>query len=162
APVMAGARYQGRPVYFCDVIVRRGSAIRSFADLRGRSYAYNDAGSHSGYNLTRDHLLSLGETRGFFGRTVASGSHRASIQLVGDGQVDAPGIDSTVLETEVRLRPELDGALRVIESIGPSPIPPVVVSTRLAPDAKTRLRAAFLEMHEDAEGRRILADGLIE
>src|SRR5712692_3150830 len=41
APVMAAPRYQGRPVYFTDVVVRRDSAVRSFAELRGRSYAYN-------------------------------------------------------------------------------------------------------------------------
>ena len=29
-PVPAGARYQGRPVYFSDVVVRQGSAFESF------------------------------------------------------------------------------------------------------------------------------------
>src|SRR5262249_37806409 len=154
--------YQRRPIYFCDVVVRRDSAIRSFADLRGRSYAYNDAGSHSGYSMPRDHLLRLGETRGFFRRAVASGSHGASSQLVVDGHVDAWGIAGTGLETGPKLGPGLDRPLRVIESTGPPPIPPAVVSTRLAEDAKARLRETFLRMHEDDEGRRILAAGLIE
>ncbi len=35
APVLDGARYQDRPVYFSDVIVRRDSPFRSFDDLRG-------------------------------------------------------------------------------------------------------------------------------
>src|SRR5262249_17484921 len=68
APVMAAARYGGRPVYFTDVVVRRDSPARTFADLRGRSYAYNEPGSHSGYNVPRDHLLGLGEARGDFAR----------------------------------------------------------------------------------------------
>src|SRR5262249_19331594 len=65
APVMAAPRYAGLPVYFTDVIVRADSGLTSFADLRGRSYAYNGAESHSGYNVPRDHLLALGETAGY-------------------------------------------------------------------------------------------------
>ena len=161
APVMAPPRYQGRPIYFTDIIVHRGSPCCAFADLRGRAYAYNGSESHSGYNVPRDHLLSLGETSGYFGRTVASGSHQTSIEMVADGTVDAAGIDSTVLDLELTLRPELRGALRVVESIGPGPIPPVVVARSLAEDLKKQLREVFLAMHEDPEGRVILAGGLI-
>src|SRR5215212_9047338 len=42
APVFRDERASGRPVYFCEVIVRRDCPIRSFAGLRGRSWAYND------------------------------------------------------------------------------------------------------------------------
>jgi phosphonate transport system substrate-binding protein len=148
-------------VYFTDVVVRRDSPVRSFADLRGRSWAYNDKKSHSGYNLPRHHLLTIGETPRYFGRTVASRSHQNSIRMILDGQVDASGIDSTVLELEARRDPELLPRLRVVEAIGPSPIPPVVVSSRLPDATKARLREVFLGMHEDPEGRAVLADGLM-
>jgi phosphonate transport system substrate-binding protein len=161
APVMAAPRYQGRPVYYTDVIVRRDSPVTRFADLRGRAYAYNDPGSHSGYNLPRHHLLTLGETSGYFGRVVGSGSHQNSIRLVLEGAVDASGIDSVVLELEEKARPELERELRVVDSIGPCPVPPVVASTRLAGSLKGRLRELLLRMHEDPEGRAILADGLL-
>ena len=161
APVMAASRYGGHPVYFTDVIVRRESPFRSFADLRGRSWAYNDPGSHSGYNLPRQHLLTLGETSGYFSRTVASGSHQRSIRMVLDGGVDASGIDSAVLELEEKLQPDLGSGLRVVESIGPCPIPPVVVSSRVTDDLRARLRELFLTMHGDPEGRAILTEGLL-
>ncbi len=161
APVMAAPRYQGRPLYFTDVIVPAASPYRSFGDLRGQAYAYNDQDSHSGYNVPRDHLLRLGETSGYFGRAVASGSHQASIRMVTAGEVDASGIDSTVLERELARRPELAEAIRVVVSLGPSPIPPVVVARALAVERKQRLRDVFLAMHEDPEGGAILSDGLM-
>ena len=161
APVMAAARYADRPVYFTDVIVRRESPWRTFAELRGRSYAYNDPDSHSGYNIPRDHLLRLGETAGYFGRVVASGSHQSSIRMVAEGAIDASGIDSTVLELELRARPELADALRLLESVGPNPIPPVVVPRALDSGLKARLRELLLGMHGDAEGRDVLAVGLV-
>jgi ABC-type phosphate/phosphonate transport system substrate-binding protein len=152
APVMAAPRYDARPVYYTDVVVRRDDPARAFADLRGRSWAYNDTGSHSGYNVVRHHLLTLGETRGYFGRVVSGGTHQGSLRLLLAGQVDAAGIDSTVLDTELAGRPGLQAALRTIGSIGPSPIPPVVVARRLDPSLRARLHELFL-------GRAVLDEG---
>lgn len=42
APVMHGPRYAGRPVYFSDIVVRRDHAARSFDDLRGARWGYNE------------------------------------------------------------------------------------------------------------------------
>jgi phosphate/phosphite/phosphonate ABC transporter binding protein len=159
APVMAGARYQGRPVYFTDVIVRTDAPARSFADLRGLAWAYNGTDSNSGYTMPRDHLLALGETAGFFGRVMASGSHQRSIEMVLSGEADVAGIDSAVLNMELALRPELCSRLRVVESIGPCPIPPVVASCALPPDMRAALREALLAMHMEAEGKQILESG---
>jgi phosphonate transport system substrate-binding protein len=52
APVLAGDRYSGRPVYLSDVIVARDSRFQSFADLRSASWAFNEPDSHSGYLAT--------------------------------------------------------------------------------------------------------------
>ncbi len=61
APVMAAGRYAGAAVYFSDIVVRRDSKHQSFADLRGASWAYNEPNSHSGFNVVRHHLATLGE-----------------------------------------------------------------------------------------------------
>src|SRR5262249_20618515 len=131
APVLSGQRYGGEPVYFSDVVVRADSPIRDFADLRSGAWAYNEKQSQSGYGITRDSLLRLGETRGFFGRVVEAGWHERCLSLIAAGEVDAAAIDSHVLETYLQAHPALAPALRVIATLGPSPIQPVVVSRRL-------------------------------
>lgn len=156
APVMAAARYAGRPVYFSDVVVAHGHTARSFGDLRGARWAYNEPGSHSGYNIVRYQLASRGESAGFFSRVVESGAHQATLRLIAEGKVDASAIDSTVLETEFRNRPRLRECLRVIETWGPSPAPPWVASARLPAGLLSRIRKAMTEMHRDAAGRVIL------
>src|SRR5262245_51715606 len=115
APVLMGSRYGGEPVYYSDVIVRQGSPLRSFAELRGRSWAYNEPYSQSGYGVTRYHLARAGATRGYFGTVVAAGRHDRAIHLVAAGAVDAAAIDSHHLETYLRQCPELASALRVID-----------------------------------------------
>ncbi len=162
APVIAGERYGGRPVYFSDVITHRSSPFRTFADLRGRSWAYNDLDSHSGYNLTRQYLVRLGETRGFFSRVVEAGFHQRAIELVATREIDAAAIDSQVLAIELRDQPGLGEEVRVIETLGPSSIQPVVAARHLSADLKAALRAVLLEMSINPAARTELARGFVE
>jgi len=162
APVMAAARYGRRPIYFSDVVVRHDSPFRTFADLRGASWSYNEPGSQSGYNLIQYHLATLGERSGYFSRVVEAGAHQESLRMIRDGEIDASAIDSTVLELELSLRPALAPRLRVIATLGPSPIPPAVVSRRVPAALRAALRRALLTMHRDDEGRAILAAGLLD
>src|SRR5215207_1513739 len=161
APVLGGDRYAGRSIYFSDVIVHRDSPVRTFADLRGRSWAYNDADSLSGYNLTRHHLVTMGETRGFFSCVVEAGFHQHALRMVAVGEVDA-AIDSQVLAIELRDDPGLASELSVIEVLGPSTIQPVVAARHLPVDVKVALRTALLRMGDDPAGRAALAKGFVE
>ena len=162
APVLRGERYGGRPVYFSDVIVHFDSPYRSFLDLRGRSWAYNEPLSQSGYGITRYHLLEIGETHGFFGEVVEAGFHEESMRLVAAGEVDASAIDSQVLEVAMRDDPGLARSLRVIDSLGPSTIQPIAVSRRVPAELRVAIQQAVTTMHEDPEQRARLALGLVD
>ena len=162
APVLEGARYGGRPIYFSDVIVRRDSPFRSFLDLRGRSWAYNEPLSQSGYGITRYHLLRLGEIDGFFGEVIKAGFHEESIRMVARGEVDASAIDSQVLAVALRDEPGLAAALRVIDALGPSTIQPVAVSKRVPAELRAGILEVLLALHEDPAMRRRLAGGMVE
>ncbi|MFZ0488042.1 MAG: PhnD/SsuA/transferrin family substrate-binding protein, partial [Arenicellales bacterium] len=163
APVMQHPRYQQRPVYFSDVVVRSDREYGCFTDLRGASWAYNETGSQSGYNITRYHLAALGESKGYFGRVIEAGSHLRALEMVLDGAVDASAIDSTVLEIEMDLQPRLKTQLRVIDVLGPSPIPPWVVHKDVPPELRQAIREALWQMHEGEPGRSILEEhGLLK
>jgi len=162
APVMQAARYQQRPIYFSDMVVFRDSPYFTFGDLRGTTWAYNEPHSQSGYNVTRYHLARLGETHGYFGRVIEAGSHLKALEMVLARQVDASAIDSTVLELELAARPALREDFRIIDVLGPSPIPPWVVTRRLPPEMRDAIRSALWGMHRDPEGRAILRAGQID
>ena len=162
APVLSGKRYEGRPVYFSDVIVPRDSDARSFLDLRGRSWAFNEPLSHSGYGITRHHLLQLGETNGFFGDVLEAGFHETAIRMVADGRVDGSAIDSQVLAVAMREDPSLRDALRIVDALGPSTIQPVAVSRRVPEALRNAVRDTLVSMADDPRGRQRLAAGLVE
>jgi phosphonate transport system substrate-binding protein len=162
APVLRGERYGGKPIYYSDVIVRADSPWQSFAELRGRSWAYNDTDSHSGYNVTRARLVQMGETNGFFGQVVCAGWHQRAIRMVCDGEVDASAIDSQVLAIELRDHPELATQLKIIDVLGPAAIQPVVMAHALPDSLKADVQAVLLAMGDDPAGRHQLAYGFVE
>ncbi len=162
APVLQGERYRQKPLYFSDVIVRSESRHTSFDDLEGCVWAYNQRTSHSGCNLVCYSLLERGKSPHYFGKTVETGSHQRSVQLVLAGQADAAAIDSHMLDVFLSQHAEVATKLRIIDMLGPSSIPPVVVSKSLNTDLKCRIQEVFMTMHQDPDAARGLHAGLIE
>jgi phosphonate transport system substrate-binding protein len=161
APVLAGDRYGGCPVYYSDVIVRHDSPITCLEELRGCSWAYNEAASHSGHMVTLYSLVQMGARPGFFVRVVQAGFHQRAIRLVHRGTVDAAAIDCQVLAVELRDHPDL-GGLRVVGSFGPSTIQPVVAASRLPDQLKDDVRKLLLELGDKPSARPALDHGFIE
>jgi phosphonate transport system substrate-binding protein len=163
APILIGDRYGGRPIYFSDVVVPASSTATRFDDLRGGAWAYNEPFSHSGYLVVLHHLLSIGEGAGFFGRWVEAGFHSEALRMVADGRADGAAIDSQVLAIELRDDPELAGRLKVVGSIGPSTIQPLVVSaSRLSPAERDEIRAALVDIGSEPGARAVLDAAMVE
>jgi phosphonate transport system substrate-binding protein len=162
APVLSPDRYGGKPIYFSDVIVHRDSPFRCFADLRGRSWAYNEPQSQSGYGIVRYHLVQEGETNGYFSRVIEAGYHDRAIAMVSSGEVDASAIDSHVLALVRRDKPEIAGRLRVIDTLGPSSIQPIVAGNHLSESLKSEMKTVLLEMADDPVTKPELARALVK
>ncbi|SRR6266487_1138433 len=162
APVLLGERYQHKPIYFSDVIVRNDSPYKNFDDLRGCVWAYNELASHSGCNVVCYSLLERSKSPHYFGKTLKSGSHLRSLEMVLEGRADAAAIDSHVLDV-LRSRDErLAASLRVVDMLGPSSIPPLVVSKTIDKEMKRRMQETLITMHLNDCGAKWLQEGLIE
>lgn len=159
--------YQNVPgKYFSYTIVRRDSPLKSWQDLRGHSYTYNEQNSNSGYNMPRYKLVRLGARswEDWFSKVRVSGSHEESIRLVSRGVVDASSVDSLVLDYDRSIGDPDALNVKVIEVLGypqGAGIVPVVISNKADPRLASELQAALLNMHKDPEGRRILRKALI-
>jgi phosphonate transport system substrate-binding protein len=162
APILSGDRYRGRPIYFSDVIVHADSGIHDFLGLRGRSWAFNEPLSQSGYGITRFHLARLGYVDGFFGEVVEAGYHHEAIRMVASGAVDGAAIDSHVLALEMRDHPSIARDLTVVDALGPSTIQPVAVSRRIPYGLRVAIAEALFAMASDADGREVLASAEVQ
>lgn len=158
APVLVGRRYGGRPVYFSEVVVRADSPYRSFADLAGTAWAYNEPFSHSGFMVALHRLATAGLDASFIGEWVETGFHDDALRAVIDGRAEWAAIDSQVLQLWRRADPAIRRGLRSLEQLGPSVIQPVVASTRrLSARERREILSVLVELDGDALGRAVLA-----
>ncbi len=150
APCHDDPRCGGQPVYFSDVVTRRGSGLASLDDLAGKRVVYNDPYSLSGYHCVLGALRARDQTpEAFFGSFVASGSHHRSLELIIAGTVDAAAIDANVLNAARSLG--LDLPVETVCTLGPFPIQPVVIRPGLE-HLRPVICAALLDLHRTAEG----------
>ena len=162
APVLLGERYQKQPVYFSDIIVMRSSSYQQFSDLAGCAWAFNEAISYSGYRVVENFLRQQRLGWDCFGQMIQAGSHQQAIEMVRSGTAAAAAIDSQVLAVALKQCPELAEGLRVIATIGPSPMPPVIVASRLPASLKAEIRRVLLALHQDQAMMEVLASGCID
>lgn len=162
APVPAGERYGGKPVYLTELVVRHDSRYQTLEELGGARWAYNEPTSQSGFGIMAYALAERGLTLGFFEDCIESGSHLTSLGLLLAGEADVATIDSTVLELEFVRHPALRGQVRCIESLGPSPAPPIAASAGVPAELRARLRQMMASLHTYAEGRRLLREARYE
>jgi ABC-type phosphate/phosphonate transport system substrate-binding protein len=162
APIVQGDRYDDRPVYFSDVIVPADSPAAEFGDLRGRSWAYNEPDSHSGYLITLWTLVEMDETPAFFDRWEMTRFHQESIRLVAAAQVEGSAVDSQVLDVEMRDHPELAERIRVIGTLGPSTIQPLVATAAVPAELRQEVTDIVVSLGAIENDRRSLSAGAVE
>ena len=162
APIVKGARYDNRPVYFSDVIVPANSPVAEFGDLRRRSWAFNEPDSHSGYLITLSTLVEMAETPAFFERWEMTGFHEESIRKVAAAQVEGSAVDSHVLGVEMRDHPELADRIRVICTLGPSTIQPLVATAAVPASLRQDVTDIVTGLGTTETDRRSLSAGMIE
>ncbi|MEM9950355.1 MAG: phosphate/phosphite/phosphonate ABC transporter substrate-binding protein [Chloroflexota bacterium] len=83
--VEAAAVRFGWPVYWAAYIVPRDSDIYTFSDLEGRSWAYPDSGSTSGFIVPSVELQSAGITPG---EEIEAGGHNQAVLAVYNGEAE--------------------------------------------------------------------------
>jgi len=83
--VEAAAVRFGWPVYWAQYLVARDSDIYTLGDLEGRSWAYPDAGSTSGFIVPSVELQAAGITPG---EEVEAGGHNQAVLAVYNGEVE--------------------------------------------------------------------------
>ncbi len=83
--VEAAAVRFGWPVYWAAYLVNRDSDIYTFGDLEGRSWAYPDSGSTSGFIVPSVELQAAGITPG---ENIEAGGHGQAVLAVYNGEAD--------------------------------------------------------------------------
>lgn len=89
-PLLTTQEEDGTTSYVSAMYVRAESDIKDLAGMRGKSMAWSDPNSASGYLIPRADLREQGiDPQTFFGRTGFAGGHEQAVVAVLGGQYDA-------------------------------------------------------------------------
>jgi phosphonate transport system substrate-binding protein len=150
AEVLLSEVYRGRPVYRGRIFVRRDSGINDTKDLEGKSIAFADPISESGYLYPLDIFVKKGylgqgeDPNNFFKTVYFAGGYQQAIQAVANGLVDAAGVSQFA---DLLLTPDQLAKVKwIAESID---IPSHVVCSRknLNSEIKESFKKAMLKLN---------------
>ena len=147
-----GEIYDGKPYYYSRIFVRKESGIKKLSDLKGKTIAYVDPISSSGFMYPHDIFIRAGLVNGglekpeggFFRRVYFAGGDQQAINSMVGGFVDAAGVSQYALNL---LRPEQRDQVVAIEQSTRIPSHNVVVRKGLAPEIRRKFIAAMMKMN---------------
>lgn len=156
------ARTNG-PFYQALIIVPGDSTVQTVADLKGKSFAFNDSLSFSGHLFPLQLLKQLHATpETFFRQTIFTHSHSSSLQAVAMHRIDGAAIDSIAFDHARKNSPEIANAVKVIHSSPLVGTGPVVIRTAIDDAKKDLLRTVFLNMHHNQDMNHVLRELMFE
>jgi phosphonate transport system substrate-binding protein len=154
AMIVAKNQWHGKTTFTSRIYVRKESGIKSLEDLRGKTIAFVDPASSSGYIYPMVLLIQRGlvknrDPKTFFREVMFSGAHDASIRALMNGHVDAIASFDMVREQYLKDPAERERVIWVAET---PPIPEAGIAARdgLEPAVVARVRTALLKMQGPA------------
>jgi phosphonate transport system substrate-binding protein len=154
----------GAEGYYSVIVVKADSPVRSLADLRGRSLAWADPNSASGFAFPSYFLRKEGiDIERFFSRTGFAGNHETAVLAVANGSYDAAATfwtnerrGNVPRMVEKGMLPA--GAVRNVWQTPLIPNSPFVTRTDLPQELQRAFAEALFSMHQrDPAALRALA-----
>ncbi|MBI6630381.1 phosphate/phosphite/phosphonate ABC transporter substrate-binding protein [Pontibaca salina] len=143
--------YRGEPSYTSRIFVRRDRGIKELADLKGKTIAFADPISESGYLYPLDEFAAAGllergaDPSTFFDRLLFAGGYQQAIQAVASGLVDAAGASQY---SELLLSPEQQQEVIWISETPSLPSHGVIARDGLDADLRERFVNAMLKLND--------------
>ena len=146
-----GEIYNGSPTYRSRIFVRKDSGIEKLEQLKGKTIAFVDPISSSGYMYPLDVFKDAGLIKSrekadrYFKRIYFAGGDEQAIRAVYNKFVDAAGVGQYSYNL---LRPEERDQVIPIGESSPIPSHCVVVRKGLAPGTVRKLQEALLALND--------------
>jgi len=150
AVVRAVRKKTGKDGYYSVIITQRYSPIQTLEDLRGKTFAFVEPTSTSGYLVPLTILKKNGiDPETSFKRVFFAGSHGGVIAAVKTGQVDAGATNDTRFAMAIESGYITEAELVIIHRSEFIPWSPVAVRKDMDPELKKAFVKAMLQMPKE-------------
>lgn len=139
----------GRDKYYSLIIARTDSGIKTLNDLKGKTFAFVDPASTSGYIIPKAGLVKAGINDEDFSRIFFAGGHQSVILAVKSGQVDAGATNDNRLLDTLESKIVEKNELTVVHKSGMIPNPCIAVRGDLDKEFAKEIQKAFIEIPKE-------------
>jgi phosphonate transport system substrate-binding protein len=157
-------RRNGERRYRGEILTHVDNGIQSLEQLNGKSFAYVDAVSTSGYVLPRA-LLQSKNIR--VSDSVFAGKHDNVVTMVYQKQVDAGAAyysapdtkTGEILDARVRVKtqfPDVYDKVKILALTDEIPNDPVVFRSGFPPEMEAKIKMALLDFQATEQGKKVL------
>lgn len=148
---------RGADHYLAQFVVRNDSGIETVADLRGKTMAFVDPASASGFLFPYVYLLNNGiDPDTDLADYIFAGAHDAAVSAVMTGDVDvAVSFDDARLELTTEF-PTIMEETQILTYTDEIPNDGIAVRPGLPAELKAAIADAFVAIGETPEGRELL------
>lgn len=142
--------------YRTYIVVPASSDIKTFHELKGKTFAFVDLLSYTGRLLPLYMIKKMGENpKTFFSRVIYTKSHEKSLEAVIKGEVDGAAVLSILVESKLRENPSLRKKIKIIEKSEKQGFPVFATTKNTSEKEKETLKNILLRMHQDQKGKEI-------
>lgn len=154
----------GTGLYYGMIVTKASSGIKSLKDLDGKTIAYTDQLSTSGYLYPKKLLEKKGVKPG---KTLFVNSHEEVISQVYSGKVDAgaafysPESNGELRDARSRVIkkfPDVGKEVVILAKTDPIPNDPITFSKSISSDLSLKIAVAMVKIASTEEGKKLLKD----
>ncbi|MDH4163705.1 MAG: phosphate/phosphite/phosphonate ABC transporter substrate-binding protein [Nitrospirota bacterium] len=157
-PLARPVNLDGSSTYSGYLFVRRDSAIKTVADMKGKRMAYVEKATTAGYLFPLAYFREHGVTdlNGFFSETIFAGSHDAAVSAVLDRKADIGAAKHSMWDRVKQENSRVDEELIILAQSPTVPSNGLCVRKDLPPTLIAKLKEALLNLDKDPEGKKVL------
>ncbi len=157
-PLVRPEDADGVSSYYGLIFVRKDSNITSARNMMGRVFAFVDKATTAGYIFPMAYFKENGinDYKSYFKETYFTGTHEDAVYDVLEKRADIGAAKNTVYSRIEAADPRIKKELVVLARSPDVPENGLALSKDIDPSTVGSLKEAFLNMHNDPEGREVL------
>ncbi|GAB4289987.1 MAG: phosphate/phosphite/phosphonate ABC transporter substrate-binding protein [Methylophaga sp.] len=150
----------GDSVYYSGIFSKKDNGVNELKDLKGRNLSVGSTSSTSSFNFPIAMIIDAGiDPVNDIKKVVITGSHTNSIAALKEGHTDAAAASFNSWEKAVNQGIIDPQSFRVLAKSEPIPNPPLAMSKDLPAEMKSKLKAAFSDIHNHVDAELIRGYG---
>jgi phosphonate transport system substrate-binding protein len=157
-PLARPINMDGTSTYFGYIFTKKGSNIKTVADMQGKSLALVERATTAGYIFPLAWFKRHGvdDISIYFSDHFFTGSHDGAIDAVLHNKADVGAAKNTIYDRMRQSHPRIDEELVILAASPRVPSNGLCVRQNLASQYKEHLQNLLLSLHQDKEGIEVL------